>query len=78
MPHEGRADTVLAILEVLSRDFNDPKYRPAPLLRELVDAEHLGRKSGAASIHTERRNPSSARLRACRTVSSSHCRGNTT
>ncbi len=39
-------DTTLAIMDVLCRDFNDPKYRPAPLLREMVDAEYLGRKSG--------------------------------
>lgn len=26
--------------------FNDPKYRPAPLLRDVVDAGRLGRKSG--------------------------------
>ena len=39
-------DTLLAIMEVLHRDFNDPKYRPAPLLREMVDAGYLGRKSG--------------------------------
>ncbi|MDO4683024.1 MAG: 3-hydroxybutyryl-CoA dehydrogenase [Lautropia sp.] len=39
-------DVVLAIMEVLYQNFNDPKYRPAPLLRELVDAGRLGRKSG--------------------------------
>ncbi|WP_369959750.1 3-hydroxybutyryl-CoA dehydrogenase [Pseudomonas benzenivorans] len=39
-------DTLLAILEAFQRDFGDPKYRPAPLLRELVAAGRLGRKSG--------------------------------
>ncbi|CAB3743970.1 3-hydroxybutyryl-CoA dehydrogenase [Paraburkholderia rhynchosiae] len=39
-------DTILAIMNVLYRDFNDSKYRPAPLLKEMVEAGHLGRKSG--------------------------------
>lgn len=39
-------DTVLAIAEVLQRDFADSKYRPAPLLRNLVAAGWLGKKSG--------------------------------
>jgi 3-hydroxybutyryl-CoA dehydrogenase len=39
-------DTVLAIAEVLHRDFGDPKYRPATLLRNMVSAGWLGRKSG--------------------------------
>lgn len=39
-------DTCLAILEVLHADFGDPKYRPAPLLRELARAGRLGRKAG--------------------------------
>ncbi|MBR0774322.1 3-hydroxybutyryl-CoA dehydrogenase [Bradyrhizobium diazoefficiens] len=39
-------DTLLSVMEVFYKGFNDPKYRPAPLLREMVDAGHLGRKSG--------------------------------
>jgi len=39
-------DVLLAVMEVFQRDFNDPKYRPAPLLREMVAAGHLGRKTG--------------------------------
>jgi 3-hydroxybutyryl-CoA dehydrogenase len=39
-------DVVLAVMQVFHRDFNDPKYRPAPLLEEMVAAGRLGRKSG--------------------------------
>jgi len=39
-------DVMLAVMEVFYRDFNDPKYRPAPLLKEMVAAGRLGRKSG--------------------------------
>jgi 3-hydroxybutyryl-CoA dehydrogenase len=39
-------DTLLSIMEVFQRDYGDPKYRPAPLLREMVMAGRLGRKSG--------------------------------
>jgi 3-hydroxybutyryl-CoA dehydrogenase len=39
-------DVCLSILEVLQQGFGDPRYRPCPLLRRLVDAGHLGRKSG--------------------------------
>jgi 3-hydroxybutyryl-CoA dehydrogenase len=39
-------DVCLAILEVLHDGFGDPKYRPCPLLRRMVAAGQLGRKSG--------------------------------
>ena len=39
-------DTCLAIMEVYFKNFNDSKYRPCPLLREMVAAGYLGRKSG--------------------------------
>jgi len=39
-------DTVLAIAEVLHRELGDDKYRPATLLRNMVAAGWLGRKSG--------------------------------
>ena len=39
-------DICLDIMEVLHQGYGDSKYRPCPLLRRLVDAGHLGRKSG--------------------------------
>ncbi|MEL7940116.1 3-hydroxybutyryl-CoA dehydrogenase [Pseudomonas delhiensis] len=39
-------DTLLAIMQVLYDGFDDSKYRPAPLLKEMVAAGRLGRKSG--------------------------------
>jgi len=39
-------DVELAVLNVLFEGFKDPKYRPAPLLVEMVEAGYLGRKTG--------------------------------
>jgi 3-hydroxybutyryl-CoA dehydrogenase len=39
-------DIQLAVMQVLYESFKDPKYRPAPLLVEMVSAGHLGRKAG--------------------------------
>ena len=39
-------DVCLSIMEVLYEGFRDPKYRPCPLLRKMVDAGYLGRKTG--------------------------------
>ena len=44
-------DVCLAIMEVLQEGFGDPKYRPCPLLKRMVAAGYLGRKSGRGFYH---------------------------
>jgi len=44
-------DVLLAVMDVFHREFKDSKYRPAPLLKEMVGDGHLGRKSGRG-FHT--------------------------
>jgi 3-hydroxybutyryl-CoA dehydrogenase len=39
-------DVMLGVMDVLYRGFGDPKFRAAPLLRQMVAAGHLGRKAG--------------------------------
>lgn len=56
-------DTVLLSLDVLHDSFRDPKYRPCPLLRHLVDAGLHGRKSGRGFHTYEHSDPSGGRRR---------------
>lgn len=39
-------DVLLAVMEVFYSEYGDPKYRPCPLLRRMVSAGYLGRKTG--------------------------------
>jgi 3-hydroxybutyryl-CoA dehydrogenase len=39
-------DVLLAVMQTLHNEFADSKYRPCPLLKEMVAAGYLGRKSG--------------------------------
>jgi 3-hydroxybutyryl-CoA dehydrogenase len=47
-------DVCLSVMETLYEQFGDSKYRPAPLLRKMVDARYLGRKSGRGFFEYDR------------------------
>ncbi len=48
-------DIVLNVMETLYQGFEDPKYRPSPLLKQMVDAGYLGRKTGRGFYKYEAR-----------------------
>ena len=48
-------DTLLSVMDVFYTSFNDPKYRPAPLLQEMVDAGYLGQKAGRGFYRYDQR-----------------------
>lgn len=48
-------DVVLNIMETLCQGFEDPKYRPCPLLKQMCDAGYLGRKTGRGFFSYETR-----------------------
>ncbi len=39
-------DVLYAIMDTLHKDFKDEKYKPCPLLKQMIDKGHLGRKTG--------------------------------
>jgi 3-hydroxybutyryl-CoA dehydrogenase len=46
-------DVLLAVMQTIHDEFGDSKYRPCPLLREMVAAGYLGRKARVVSTGTE-------------------------